>query len=211
MPDMPVIDDEEDVPWADEPLPPPDESPVEHRPRVVAIPVRDPGPSHRLDQRRDPAESRAPAQALQPTPEGDFWLDTVQRLVRAEAITALVRELGLQSQLVARDAEQWLLRIERESLNQGSTRDRLGQALRTLGHEVRLVVEIAPVSDSPALRIAAEAQRRQLQAEQIILDDPFVQQMMRDFGGKIVPGTLKPVDAPAPSLRPEGGDPVRQG
>jgi DNA polymerase-3 subunit gamma/tau len=197
VPDMPVVDDVEDVPWADEPLPPPAESPAVERPRVVAIPVRDPGPSPRLDQRREPAEGRAPAQALQPTPEGDFWLDTVQQLIRADAITALVRELGLQSQLVARDAGQWLLRIERESLNQGSTRDRLGQALRTLGHEVRLVVEIAPVSDSPALRIAAEAQRRQLQAEQIILDDPFVQQMMRDFGGKIVPGTLKPVDAPA--------------
>jgi DNA polymerase-3 subunit gamma/tau len=66
--------------------------------------------------------------------------------------------------------------------------------LKTLGHEIRLVVDIGPVEDSAALRLAAEAARRQREAEQIIRDDPFVQTMMRDFGGKIVPGTLKATD-----------------
>ena len=42
-----------------------------------------------------------------------------------------------------------------------------------------------------ALRLAAAAQQRQREAERLIMDDPFVQAMMRDFGGKIVPGTLK--------------------
>ena len=40
-----------------------------------------------------------------------------------QAITALVRELALQSQLVARDGAHWLLRVERESLNQPTARD----------------------------------------------------------------------------------------
>jgi len=115
----------------------------------------------------------------------------VTQLVRAEAVTALVRELALQSQLVARDAGQWLLRVERESLKQGNAPDRLATALQTLGHAVRLVVEIGPVDDSASLRQSADAARRQREAEQLIRDDPFVQQMMRDFGGKIVPGTLK--------------------
>jgi hypothetical protein len=53
-----------------------------------------------------------------PTEEGDFWHATVQQLVAAEAVTALVRELALQSQLVARDTGHWMLRVERESLNQ---------------------------------------------------------------------------------------------
>ncbi|MEY4735730.1 MAG: hypothetical protein RL302_49, partial [Pseudomonadota bacterium] len=30
-------------------------------------------------------------------------------------------------------------------------------------------------------------------AERIIFDDPFVQSMMRDFGAKIVPGSIKPL------------------
>jgi DNA polymerase-3 subunit gamma/tau len=116
----------------------------------------------------------------------------VQALVGAEAVTALVRELALQSQLVARDEGRWVLRVERESLNQSNAPDRLASALSTLGHDnVKLVVEIGSVSDSPALRLAALAAQKQREAEAIIMGDPFVQTMMRDFGGKIVPGTLK--------------------
>ena len=86
-------------------------------------------------------ESRADAPAhgatgtpLVPTEEGDFWHATVQQLVAAEAITALVRELALQSQLVARDADHWMLRVERESLNQPTSRERLQTALQRSGH-----------------------------------------------------------------------------
>ena len=104
----------------------------------------------------------------------------------------MVRELALQSQLVARDTDQWLLRVERESLNQPGSRDRLATALQAAGHAVRLVVEIGRVTDSPARRNAALAAERQLAAEKIIFDDPFVQTMMRDFGAKIVPGSIKP-------------------
>ena len=116
-------------------------------------------------------------------------------MVAAEAINALVRELALQSQLVARDGGHWLLRVERESLNQPSTRERLSTALQSQGHAVRLAVEIGPVSDSASLRLAVEANRRQREAERIIHDDPLVQAMMRDFGGRIVPGSLRATEA----------------
>ena len=49
------------------------------------------------------------------------------------------------------------------------------------------------MTDSPARRNAAAAAERQRAAEEIILSDPFVQDMMRDFGAKIVPGSIKPV------------------
>ena len=127
------------------------------------------------------------------TIEGEFWHATVQQLIQGEAISALVRELALQSQLVARDTDQWLLRVERESLNQSGTRERLASALVAAGHGVRLVVEIGRVTDSPARRNAAAAAERQLAAEKVIFDDPFVQSMMRDFGAKIVPGSIKPM------------------
>ncbi|MFP5467935.1 MAG: DNA polymerase III subunit gamma/tau [Gammaproteobacteria bacterium] len=193
VPDMPEVDDVGDVPpWENEPAAPvPAPEPATTR-RVVAIPVRDPGPaSPRLDMRRDAGATGSDPSRLQPTPEGDFWEATVQALVKAEAVTALVRELALQSQLLTRTEGAWVLRIERESLAQGSTRERLTAALSAAGHDVRIDIESGPVTDSPALRLAAAAQRRQQEAERLILDDPFVQAMMRDFGGKIVPGTLK--------------------
>lgn len=131
---------------------------------------------------------------LIPTEEGDFWHTTVQQLIATESITALVRELALQSQLVARDTDQWLLRVERESLNQPASRERLQAALQAAGHgAVRLVVEVGRVSDSPSKRNTAAAAERQQAAEKIIYEDPFVQTMMRDFGAKIVPGSIKPV------------------
>ena len=129
---------------------------------------------------------------MQPTEEGEFWHATVQQLIAGETITAMVRELALQSQLVARDTDQWILRVERESLNQPASRERLGTALQGAGYPVRLVVEIGRVTDSPARRNVALAAERQLAAEKIIFDDPLVQTLMRDFAAKIVPGSIKP-------------------
>ncbi len=154
--------------------------------KIVAVPVR------------NAAESRADVRALAtelplvPTEEGDFWHATVRHLVQTEAINAMVRELALQSQLVARDTDQWVLRLERESLNQPGSRERLTQALAFAGYAVNLVVEIGRVTDCPARRNQQASAERQLAAEKIIFDSPFVQAMMRDFGAKIVPGSIKP-------------------
>ncbi len=153
--------------------------------KIEAVQVRE-QPDSRREQ---PLEQAASVQA---SPEGDFWYQTVQDLIAAEAITAMVRELAVQSQLVARDSDQWLLRVERESLNQPSSRERLATALAAAGYPVRLVAEVGRVSDSPAKRNAAKAAQAQLTAEKIVFDDPLVQSLMRDFGAKIVPGSIKP-------------------
>jgi DNA polymerase-3 subunit gamma/tau len=167
-------------------MPPPQEP--------VPLPVRT-APESRLDAPL-PGATGTP---LVPTEEGDFWYGVVRQLIAAEAVNALVRELALQSQLVARDTsgdkQHWLLRVERESLNSGSSRERLQNALQAAGHAVTLTVEIGRVNDSPAKRNAAAAAERQQAAEQLIHENPFVQAMMRDFGAKIVPGSIKAVDA----------------
>ena len=159
---------------------------------MVAIPVRvAPEPGVRLQ----PLAHTAPAPAsarYTPTEEGDVWHATVQALVAAEAINALARELALQSQLVARDGGHWLLRVERESLNQPVARERLRAALEAAGHAAQISVELGVVIDSPARRNAAAAAERQRRAEEIVANDPFVQSLMRDYGAKIVPGSIKP-------------------
>ena len=161
--------------------------PAQSATKIVAIPV------HLQAESRSDVTAQQGSPALVPTEEGDFWHATVQQLIKAEAINAMVRELALQSQLVARDTDQWILRVERESLNQSGSRDRLTTALQNAGFSVKLVVEIGRVTDCPARRNTAASAEKQLAAEKIIFDDPFVQSMMRDFGAKIVPGSIKPL------------------
>ena len=138
----------------------------------------------------EPSQRAAP-RAVVLSEEGNFWTETVRSLIAAESINALVRELALQSQLMGRDTGQWQLRIESESLNQGTARERLQTALQTLGHEVKLVVEIGKVTDSPAMRNAAALLEKQKAAEELIQSDPLVQNMIQEFGAKIVPGSIK--------------------
>ena len=173
-------------------LPPAQAEKAQAAPEFVAIPVREASePSERLQPL--PLSAPTPVSArYTPTEEGDVWHATVQQLVAAEAITALVRELALQSQLVARDGAHWLLRVERESLNQPTARERLRAALEAAGHATQISVEVGRVIDSPARRNAAAAAERQRLAEEIVMNDPYVQTLMREHGAKIVPGSIKP-------------------
>jgi len=180
------------APWEDELHAEPTDHAYDHDSdaAVVAVPVReqvDTGVS--VDRQTSVTE----VPQIEATPEGDFWHRLVQQMAAAESINALVRELALQSQLVARDTDTWMLRIERESLNSTMSRERLQAALAAAGHAVRLTVEVGRVQDSPAKRNMAAAAARQAGAEAIILNDPYVQSLMRDYGATIVPGSIKPV------------------
>lgn len=177
------------------PAPQPDARPEPVPPTVLSIPVRSaPEPGARM-QPNPPALASTPTASsarFTPTEEGEVWHATVQQLVAQDAINALVRELALQSQLVARDGEHWLLRVERESLNQPTARERLRAALEAAGHARLISVEVGLVIDSPARRNAAAAAERQRVAEDIVMNDPHVQALMRDFGARVVPGSIKP-------------------
>ena len=156
--------------------------------QLVSVPVR-----IQAESREEVLNSAQSTSVVVPTPEGDFWHATVQKLIEAQAITAMVRELALQSQLVARDEDQWILRVERESLNQAVSRERLIQALQTLGLSVNLAVEVGRVTDSPGRRNASASAERQSAAEQRIHQAPFVQRMMQEFGARVVPGSIRPL------------------
>ena len=160
-------------------------------PTVSAIPVRQtPEPGARLQPQT--VGAGRPASRFTPTEEGEVWHAAVQQLAASEAITALVRELALQSQLVARDGEHWLLRVERESLNQPAARERLRSALAAAGFAQQISVELGVVIDSPARRNAATENARQERAQAIVMNDPFVQTMVREFDARVVPGSIKP-------------------
>ena len=162
-------------------------------PAVVALPVHEaPAPSERLQPLPAAAKALA-ADPFEPSAEGAFWHATVQQLIASEAITALVSQLALQSQLVQRVGDAWTLRVEAQSLNQPVARERLRAALQAAGHASVLDIEVGPVTDTPARRNAAAASARQRAAQAVVEQDPLVQALVRDYDAKILPGSVKPL------------------
>ena len=125
---------------------------------------------------------------------GDFWTKLVTQLIASDAIKTMARELALQSQLVSSVGSAWTLWVESPSLNSPANIDKLQSAInaeRQGEPAVQLTVEIGPVTDTPVRRNQALAKERQSQAEALINNDPFVQDMVRNWGGKVVPGSIK--------------------
>jgi DNA polymerase-3 subunit gamma/tau len=150
-----------------------------------------------------PPLAAAPAGAEQPqsTELGDAWAERVQTLIAAEMVSGLVRELALQSELRAQDAAAWTLRVERHSLNHAGACEKLLQALQILDEAAGqtpvagLVIEVGAVGDTPARRHEAAQSERQRQAEETIHSDPFVQDMVQNWGGRVLPGSIRPLAA----------------
>jgi DNA polymerase-3 subunit gamma/tau len=145
-----------------------------------------------------PQSSGSSAVPLVTTALGERWAAVVAMLSQRQLVTALVRELAMQSELVEQSdgAEpEWRLRVERESLTGPALVDKLRGALAEgLGVvTLRLHVERGPTGDTPARRDAAERERRLREAEALIHGDPLVQEMLAQFAtARVVPGSIKP-------------------
>ncbi len=168
-------------------------------PAAVVVPTL-PVMSPVLSAVADPVEMVTPAWLASPL--GDHWAELVQGLIAAELIAALVRELALQSELQSQLDGIWTLRVERQSLNNAAACDKLLQAIQSLlalpdaaasPALSRLMVEVGTVTDTPARRNTAAQTERQRQAEEVIENDPFVQDMVRQWGARVVPGSIRPL------------------
>jgi DNA polymerase-3 subunit gamma/tau len=169
----------EPPPWVDETVP--DEDAVGNAPGPPAIAVARAAPN--------------PSTDLRPTPEGERWAALVRPLLGQGGLTALVRELAVQAQLLGVDGQTWRLRVERETLRTGALRDKLVAVLEpVLGAGARIELEAGAVEDSIARREAAEREAAQREAEQVIRNDPAVGALMAQFRtARIVPGSIKPL------------------
>ena len=124
----------------------------------------------------------------------DFWAKLVTQLIASDAIKTMARELALQSQLVSSVGSAWTLWVESPSLNSPANIDKLQTAINAEQQgdpAVQLTVVIGSVTDTPVRRNQALAKERQSQAEALINNAPFVQDMVRNWGGKVVPGSIK--------------------
>ena len=178
------------------PVPVPAPAPL---PAAVIVPTL-PLPSPVVGAVAVPVEIATPS--LLASPLGDHWAALVQGLIAAELIAALVRELALQSELQSQVDGIWTLRVERQSLNNPGACDKLLQAIQSLlalpgaaatPALTQLVVDVGTVSDTSARRNTAAQTERQRQAEELIENDPFVQDMVRQWGARVVPGSIRPL------------------
>jgi DNA polymerase III subunit gamma/tau len=150
---------------------------------IIAVPIREQSvPTSRTEQR---------ISAVLPDGVHNAWLATVQQLLDAEAVTALTRELAVQSQCVEQGAQHLRLRVEQPSLKNDAARDKLQAAFTALGRSEVLTVELGPVIDSWYKRNQAKIAARQQAAEELILNDPMVLDLQAHWGAKIVPGSIK--------------------
>jgi DNA polymerase III subunit gamma/tau len=139
----------------------------------------------------------APTTAVD-TALADRWQATVQSLIEAGTVAALVRELAWQAGLVAIDAKTtpptWRLAVAREPLRNPALADKLTLALAAqLGEPVQIALEPGQPTDTPATRDAAERARRQAAAEATIESDPVVRELLGQFKtARIVPGSIRP-------------------
>ncbi len=152
--------------------------------------------------------SAAPAmQQWQTTALGDQWSAVIRPLLAAGSVSALVRELALQAQLLAvaphaGGGRGWRLAVERETLRNPALATKLATAMQdALGEPVQLDIEAGVPQDSIARRDSAAREAAQQAAEQLIQNDPVVRALMAQFRtARIVPGSIKPLAA-------DGGEP----
>jgi DNA polymerase III subunit gamma/tau len=198
--------DREPPPWLDDEPPLQDLSPSARAAPSSRQPWAEPAlPGHAVATAAElpsapsaPSASAAPMPQRQATAHSQHWVDCVARLARVAGFVALVRELALQAEGLELDLQVSpavvRLRVERESLRADALRDKLRALLAAeLAQPVALTLEPGQAQDSVALREAEERQRRQQEAERIILDDPWVQGLLRQYKtARIVPGSVKP-------------------
>jgi DNA polymerase-3 subunit gamma/tau len=86
------------------------------------------------------------------------------------------------------------VRVVVETLLSAGSGDKLAAALsEEFGMPVRITAEVGAVQNTASAQATAEREERQRQAERTVQNDPFVQNLMREFGATIVPGSIKPV------------------
>ena len=117
-------------------------------------------------------------------------------LVDTLDVAALSKQLAHQSEWLSSEGEAIRLRLSRDMAHLiTSGQDKLRAALQTrLGVNVRLHFEQGdPVGQTVAQRLNAEQRARQEQACASMKNDPFVQQVIEQFGARLIEDSIKPL------------------
>jgi DNA polymerase-3 subunit gamma/tau len=115
-------------------------------------------------------------------------------LAAALKLTGLARELAVRSELVGQDGDRLSLRVPVKTLLEAGGEARLRAALTEhFGRPIAVQVQVGATSGATAASRSelARAQRQQ-QAEAAILADPFVRELIDNFGASVDPRSIRP-------------------
>ncbi|AZY51805.1 DNA polymerase III subunit gamma/tau [Bordetella avium] len=140
---------------------------------------------------RAPRQSRARLSDM----SAQNWPDLAARL----PVTGLAAELARQSEWAGVQGDAVMLRVAVRTLAESESRVRLQTVLcEHFGQGLRLEIEVGSTGDATAHAVARiERAARQQAAEDAVAADPFVQALINDFGGHVVPGSVRAVEPPA--------------
>lgn len=153
----------------------------------AARPAPDAAPSARAPTTAGPAHSSVAVPF-----DGD-WPALVGRL----KVAGLVKELANRSELLSHEGDAMKLRVPLKTLLDAGTLDKLKAAVsQALGRPIRLSAEVGSTAGPTAAGIAEQARAdRQRQAEEAIYADPFVRELLDNFGASVDPASIRPKDA----------------
>jgi DNA polymerase-3 subunit gamma/tau len=149
-----------------------------------------------------PAAARAPAAPRQayvitPVPEID-WDGNWPGLAATLALRGVSQQLALQTELIecASDGHQstFRLRAPIDTLRASGNTEKLAAVIqeRFPDTKVAVEVEIGPVWYTASAEQQAFREKCLQQAEQTVAGDSFVQEMARQLGAFVVPGSVRP-------------------
>ena len=130
----------------------------------------------------------APATAISQF-DGD-WTGLVARL----KVSGLVRELAQRSELISHEGDRLKLRVPLKTLLDAGALQKLQTAVSdALGRPIRLAAEVGSIVGPTSAGIADKARaERQRQAEESIYADPFVRELIENFGASVDPASIRP-------------------
>ena len=142
--------------------------------------------------RQSPAKAAASTTAGGPAlPAPADWPQFVNGL----QVSGLARELAAHSELLSADRDHVRLRVAIKSYAETANVERLRAALtQHVGRPIRVSVEVGSTAGAGTAAALAEQARsdRQKAAEQAILADPFVQELIENFGAQVEPQSIRP-------------------
>ena len=160
--------------------------------RSAAAPPRASGASSIGAQPQAKSATQVPAnvQTIAPAPFDGDWNGLVARL----KVSGIVRELAQRSELVSHDGDRLKLRVPLKTLLDAGALQKLQTAVSdALGRPMRLAAEVGNTVGPTSAGIAEQARaERQRQVEESIYADPFVRELIENFGASVDPASIRP-------------------
>ncbi len=108
----------------------------------------------------------------------------------------VAKSLAQNSALVSNNENGLVLQVpnNQRHLLEPNFQNPLKTALKDrFGAQFQMRIEIGETQDTPAAQISEEKASRQNSAEESLRADPFVQEVLKEFGATVIPSSIKPI------------------